>query len=50
LRHISGKSDLARAFRYALNRWPSFCLFLSDGRVDIDNNPAKRAMRPIGIG
>ena len=50
LRHISGKGDLAKAFRYALNRWPSFCLFLSDGRVAIDNNPAERAMRPIGIG
>jgi transposase len=50
LKHISGKSDLARAFRYALNRWSSFCLFLDDGRVVIDNNPAERAMRPIGIG
>ena len=50
LRHISGKGDLARALRHALDRWPSFCLFLSDGRVAIDNNPAERAMRPIGIG
>lgn len=50
LRHISGKGDLAKAFRYALKRWSSFCLFLSDGRVAIDNNPAERAMRPIGIG
>lgn len=50
LTHISGKGDLAKAFRYALNRWPSFCLFLDDGRVAIDNNPAERAMRPIGIG
>jgi transposase len=25
-------------------------LFLSDGRVAIDNNPAERALRPIGIG
>jgi transposase len=50
LEHISGKSDLAKAFRYALNRWSSFCLFLDDGRVAIDNNPAERAMRPIGIG
>jgi len=50
LEHISGKSDLARAFRYALNRWPSFCLFLDDGRVAMDNNAAERAMRPIGIG
>ena len=25
-------------------------MFLSDGRVAIDNNPAERALRPIGIG
>jgi hypothetical protein len=25
-------------------------LFLTDGRVAIDNNPAERALRPIGIG
>ena len=50
LRHISGKGGLAKSFRHALNRWPSFCRFLEDGRVAIDNNPAERAMRPIGIG
>ena len=32
-----GKSDLAKAFRYALNRWAAFTLFLDDGRVAIDN-------------
>lgn len=50
LTRIPGKSDLAKAFRYGLSRWPSFCLFLEDGRVAIDNNVAERAMRPIGIG
>lgn len=50
LTRIPGKSDLAKAFRYALSRWPSFCLFLEDGRVAIDNNPAERALRPIGLG
>jgi transposase len=50
LTRIPGKGDLARAFRYGLSRWPSFCLFLEDGRVAIDNNPAERALRPIGIG
>ena len=48
LTRIPGKSDLAKAFRYALNRWSSFTLFLKDGRVAIDNNPAERALRPIG--
>lgn len=28
----------------------AFSLFLTDGRVAIDNNPAERALRPIGIG
>ncbi len=50
LTRIPGKGDLAKAFRYGLSRWPSFCLFLKDGRVAIDNNAAERAMRPIGIG
>lgn len=50
LTRIPGKSDLAKAFRYGLSRWPSFCLFLEDGRVAMDNNAAERALRPIGIG
>lgn len=47
---MPGKSQLAKAFRYGLSRWPSFCLFLDDGRVAMDNNAAERALRPIGIG
>lgn len=50
LLRIPGKSDLAKAFRYGLTRQTPFCLFLEDGRVAIDNNPAERALRPIGIG
>lgn len=50
LTRIPGKSDLAKAFRYGLSRWPAFCLFLDDGRVAIDNNVAERALRSIGIG
>ena len=50
LTRIPGKGELAKAFRYALSRWSSFCLFLEDGRVAIDNNVAERALRPIGIG
>ena len=50
LTKLPGKSDLGNAFRYALSRWPAFCLFLEDGRVAIDNNPAERALKTIGIG
>ena len=47
---IPGKGDLAKAMRYALNRWASFTLFLDDGRVAIDNNAAERAIKPIVLG
>jgi transposase len=50
LLRIPGKGDLAKAMRYALNRWPAFTLFLDDGRVAIDNNAAERAIRPVAIG
>jgi transposase len=50
LLRIPGKSELAKAFRYGLSRQEAFSLFLNDGRVAIDNNPAERALRPIGIG
>ncbi|KAB2766438.1 IS66 family transposase, partial [Brucella anthropi] len=50
LLRIPGKSELAKALRYGLSRWPSLCLFLEDGRVAMDNNAAERALRPIGVG
>lgn len=50
LARIPAKGDLAKAMRYALNRWTAFTLFLEDGRVAIDNNPAERAIRPVAIG
>ena len=47
---VPAKGDLARAIRYALKRWDAFTLFLEDGRVAIDNNPAERAIRPVALG
>jgi transposase len=50
LAEISGKSATAEAIRYALNRWPALSRFLDDGTVEIDNNAAERAIRPITLG
>ncbi len=47
---LSGKSDLAKAFRYMLSRWASLVRYLGDGRLAIDNNPAERAMRAVALG
>jgi transposase len=46
LQEISRKSELAKAIRYALGRWEGLCVFLSDGRVEMDTNVIERAMRP----
>lgn len=44
------KQKLAEAMRYALSRWVALSVYIDDGRVEIDNNIAERAMRPLGIG
>lgn len=35
---------------YMLTRWESFARFLGDGRIDLSNNAAERALRGIAIG
>ncbi len=47
---ISGKSPLAQAIRYALNRMPKTRPYLDNGFLELDNNTAERAMKPIAIG
>jgi transposase len=50
LSQIEKKSELAEAFRYALNRWDALCRYAQDGRLEIDNNIAERSIRGIGTG
>jgi transposase len=50
LSRISGRSEMAKAIRYALVRWDALTLVLRDGRVCIDNNAAERSMRPMTLG
>lgn len=47
---LPGKSPTAQAIRYALSRWPALCRYLEDGRIEIDNNAAERAIRPVALG
>ena len=44
---ISGKSPLAKAIRYALNRMPKTRPYLDNGLLELDNNTAERAMKPV---
>ncbi|WP_299593486.1 IS66 family transposase [uncultured Tateyamaria sp.] len=47
---ISGKSPLAQAIRYALGRMPKARPYLQNGRLELDNNTAERAVKPVAIG
>ncbi len=47
---ISGKSPLAQAIGYALNRMPKTRPYLDNGFLELDNNAAERAMKPVAIG
>jgi len=47
---ISTKSELATAIRYALARWPALSRYVEDGRIEIDNNAAERALRDVALG
>jgi transposase len=47
---LSKKSDLAGAIHYALARWKALTRYRDDGRVEIDNNAAERALRAVALG
>jgi transposase len=47
---LSKKSELALAIRYALSRWAALTRYRDDGRLEIDNNTAERALRAVALG
>jgi transposase len=46
---ISAKSPTGEALKYIAKYWDGLTLFLSDGRVELDNNTVERTIRPIAI-
>jgi transposase len=50
LPRISGKTPLAGAIRYAITRLKRLRPYLDHGVLELDNNCAERAMRPIALG
>jgi transposase len=47
---LSGKSALAEAFRYTIKRQEALTRFVTDGRLEVDNNIAENSMRKIALG
>jgi transposase len=50
LQRIPGKSDLAGAIRYARSRWPALTAYIDHGQLEISNNAAENAIRPVALG
>jgi hypothetical protein len=50
VRTLSKKSELAGAIRYALSRWTQLTRYRDDGRIEIDNTAAERALRSVALG
>lgn len=50
LGQVSAKSELAKAIGYSLARWRSLTRYRDDGRIEIDNNSAERALRGVALG
>ncbi len=46
----SAKSKLADAIRYSTTRWEALTRYTTDGRLEMSNNAAERAIRPLALG
>ena len=47
---VPPKLQLGKAFRYMSRIWDRLTLFLEDGCIPLDNNPAENSVRPFVIG
>ena len=47
---ILPKSPMGKAIAYCIPRWDNMIAYLHDGSLEIDNNLAENAIRPIALG
>jgi transposase len=50
LQRVPGRSELAKAIRYARSRWVALTRYVDDGRLEISNNAVENAIRPLKLG
>lgn len=46
---VATKSPVGEALAYIAKYWDGLTLFLTDGRIEIDNNSVERTVRPIAL-
>jgi len=44
------KSSIGKALAYSMARWHKLSLYITDGRLKIDNNPVENSIRPVALG
>lgn len=44
------KSAIGKALAYSIERWDKLSVYITDGRLNIDNNPVENSIRPVAIG
>jgi hypothetical protein len=49
LTQLTPKSETAAAIHYALALWDALSRYLDDGRIELDNMIAERALRPVAM-
>ncbi|MGC8553615.1 MAG: IS66 family transposase [Phycisphaerae bacterium] len=48
--HVLPKSPMGEAIGYTLNQWDALNVYLTDGRLSMDNNVAENALRRVALG
>jgi transposase len=44
------KSAIGKALAYSMEGWHKLSLYITDGRLKIDNNPVENSIRPVALG
>ena len=50
LKRVLPKSAIGEALGYLRNQWTALQVYLSDGRIPIDNDQSERIIRPLTVG
>lgn len=48
--HVLPKSAIGKALAYSIERWHKLSIYITDGRLNIDNNPVENSIRPVALG
>ena len=47
---VTPKSAIGKALEYSMKRWQELSRYITDGKLNIDNNLIENAIRPIALG